>query len=333
LIEVLVVVAIIALLISILLPSLIEARRQAQIAKCLAHLSNLGKATYSFATSHNGYGQAVGEQVEWEHLDPEGRRYAYQMAPASAGSVRWLKAWQVAYARELTLSSVRRNEDLFDTKFNLPSDLAPQASTEYYYRKFGRKEVFECPSDKNLVKNAFYPCGPSVPCALYGAFSYSANEDVFGLTGVVPNTSSGDPAAGNALNIWPGEKDRRGHAWKDGLPSNGPWLAGRLEKIIRPSEVVLYTDGGKEGFPRTQCFLLSDGAKGPLLEDLSRHDPRRLPLLRHGNKGGLATSIADGSGLYAKPLRMDQVTDPVSGDPIPCVQKFAGMFRVSPYNR
>jgi prepilin-type N-terminal cleavage/methylation domain-containing protein/prepilin-type processing-associated H-X9-DG protein len=48
LIEVLVVVAIIALLISILLPSLSLAREQAKVAKCLANLNQLGKATTSY---------------------------------------------------------------------------------------------------------------------------------------------------------------------------------------------------------------------------------------------------------------------------------------------
>jgi prepilin-type N-terminal cleavage/methylation domain-containing protein len=49
LIELLVVVAIIALLLSILLPSLAGAREQGKKAKCLANLGNLGKACYQYA--------------------------------------------------------------------------------------------------------------------------------------------------------------------------------------------------------------------------------------------------------------------------------------------
>lgn len=51
LIELLVVVAIIALLISILLPSLANAREQARLAKCLANLKALGVATTAYLTS------------------------------------------------------------------------------------------------------------------------------------------------------------------------------------------------------------------------------------------------------------------------------------------
>lgn len=55
LVELLVVVSVIALLISILLPSLRNAREQAKEVVCASHLAGLGKAFYTYAGSNNDY--------------------------------------------------------------------------------------------------------------------------------------------------------------------------------------------------------------------------------------------------------------------------------------
>ena len=65
LIELLVVVAIIALLISILLPSLSRAREQARMAVCSANLHFIGQAKEACYAEHNGYGPS------WDDGEPE----------------------------------------------------------------------------------------------------------------------------------------------------------------------------------------------------------------------------------------------------------------------
>lgn len=55
LVELLVVIGIIALLISILLPSLNKARQQANLIKCMANLRQMGQLCFMYATNNSGY--------------------------------------------------------------------------------------------------------------------------------------------------------------------------------------------------------------------------------------------------------------------------------------
>src|ERR1043166_3591336 len=88
LIEILVVVAIIALLTAILLPSLSRAKEQSRVVKCLSNQGGLSKAVLMFAGEHKGYGQMVygppGSQdtpyqgVYFDYVDKSHTKYAYQ---------------------------------------------------------------------------------------------------------------------------------------------------------------------------------------------------------------------------------------------------------------
>ena len=75
LVELLVVVSIIALLISILLPSLRNAREQAKITVCLANLSGLGKASLTYSADDSS-----------EHLIPVP---ATEALPDAPGAFEW----------------------------------------------------------------------------------------------------------------------------------------------------------------------------------------------------------------------------------------------------
>lgn len=77
LIELLVVIAIISLLISVLLPSLSEAREQAKRAKCQANLHSIGTAVQTCSVENNGFGPT------WDDGEP---------GPTS-GTQRFMLTW------------------------------------------------------------------------------------------------------------------------------------------------------------------------------------------------------------------------------------------------
>lgn len=311
LIEVLVVVAIIGLLLAVLVPSLARAREQGRIVKCLANMSNMGQAVLLFAQQHKGYGQAVArgyddfeslpEGPEWLGADPQHNRYAYQSG-LSMGDFStdepFLKAWPVAYASELGVPSIKRMEQY------LAAENVPDPS--FYDERFGRHEIFTCPSDKDLVRDMWSPG------TMYGLLSYAINEDVFGV-------SKG--------------------AWKEGLPHNtgAPRLRGRLELIRRPSEVALFCDGGREWDFANNANVYKKGRRVMLVTWGDFHGPylenyewmaTRLPHSRHSEGGGLCVAFADGSGRYVKPAGW--VTNPRDGERY--VTRYIPRVRVSPYD-
>src|SRR4051812_1602303 len=79
LVELLVVIGIIALLISILLPALNRARRQANLVKCMSNMRQVGLAVTMYAESYKGVLPPVGMKV-----DP-----ATSFSSATNGAYRW----------------------------------------------------------------------------------------------------------------------------------------------------------------------------------------------------------------------------------------------------
>jgi len=347
LIEVLVVVAIIALLAAILIPALSNARDQAKIAVCLSNMSNLPKAVMMFANDHKGYGQAFVEypgflnrdmescrpmdangDPTYANIDPTHTRYEYQSGYFGQTGLR-LKPWPIAYAGYAGYKSYRRAEQYFLyysgealEESNLPTDPG------YYFEKFGRYETIICPADKKKVANVVAPQSATI-----GLMSYGINIDIFGVS----------------TFAW----ENRGYmCWRNGGPQErmslaqsktrgwgGSRLSGKMDKIIRPSEVALFADGGNEALrfpPAAQlmsCHHPPLGVHGPYLENIIRTWPAGFPIYRHSKKGGLCVALADGSGVYAKPIEWITLHDiKVTDQERFYVKRFSRRIRISPYN-
>ncbi len=300
LIEVLVVVAIIALLTAVLLPALGRAREQARIVACSANLSNLPKAVLTFATEHKGYGQLVpayDRQVNEGSVsrDPSGTRYEYDNGRFSRTGPQ-LKLWPVAYAKYLGLKGdiTRRNSAYF-TGTSDPLDT--------YYTRFGHHEIFSCPSDK--VRVNLLTSGISISGGLrYGVFSYGINEDIFGAAGGPPPYKPGAPCYRR-----PDPGDPAAMLWR------AHRLDGKLDDIDRPGDVALFADSGRnegDGIDRQNelisvspqagemgVFSANRDINGPYLENFDAVRDR-LARFRHGNKQGVVIALADGSGKFAR---------------------------------
>jgi hypothetical protein len=129
-----------------------------------------------------------------------------------------------------------------------------------------------------------------------------------------PNDEEGQPgAADRTTGMWRCDYTR---------PARAKRLEGKIDKVIRPSEVAFTSDGGNEENPYGYRLLLTNGsAHGPYFENYE-YSTERLPHFRHGAKGGVVVSTMDGSAKYMKAVRWKGQF----------VQMYAPRIRISPYN-
>lgn len=179
LVELLVVIGIIALLITILLPSLMSARRAARMTQCLAIQRQIATGALLHAANHNGYfplaghlkGTGIGGLVTPRSLnDPGQKRYTYTYVSEPWAQATILAPWQAAVAMEL---GKKRATD-------------GQTTAEMGNREIGLDsylKYFLCPSHKEYVTDiqhfiVHYANGGR-PWLIQS--SYVVNEAVFGI--------------------------------------------------------------------------------------------------------------------------------------------------------
>ncbi len=322
LIELLVVVSIIALLISILLPSLRSAREQARFVKCLAHIRGLGQAGFTFGQTHGGRFQVVASQLALSRVDPDKQRFAY----SENGEVL---AWPVALAQAAGLRGYDYNYK-WGARANTWSEA--EQRREFIAEDF---DLAICPSDRVEISTPFYPSGDSLeplPPDLqlpqgeryWGRLSYGINEDVVGAEDDNMNPQAGD-------------------CWRDGkigqlMRGAGDRLAGNLDRVYNPSTVLLLVDAGpdskeeaRNGVYDNQVadgyanLIISAQAQGPYLGDHRGKWPLRVPDKRH--PGGRVNVLFN--DFHGETVRPSGETWVVAGHTVP--RKYAPQVRVSPY--
>lgn len=307
LIEVLVVVAIIALLISILLPSLSAARDQARSAKCLANMRDMATGVMTFAQTHKNRFQLVtggnalpgldAYALAGPRADPGRSIYAYESGPLPPGKQGpALLSWPVVLLREAG-NRLRRN-----------ADWGVAASDRHEAKGQVREyEQMICPADNIKVGTPVYPYRPDGGW-WFGALSYAINEDVAG----------DDRETGGGT-----------YCFANGQTNGGARLRGHLDKIVRASEVLLIVDGGTDSGTETDTgnLVLSKEAAGPYLEFCSKQWPRRVPDKRH-MKGGLNIAYADGHGGSVQRIPGKYPRN----HPLVTQHAYLPRARVSPYN-
>jgi prepilin-type N-terminal cleavage/methylation domain-containing protein/prepilin-type processing-associated H-X9-DG protein len=284
LVELLVVIGIIAVLISILLPTLAAARRSAYNAQCLSNARQLTMAAMLFAQEHRGYVPVASDDWFAKWNDPLRKKWAYRNdSAASDGSGVTVYDW----ASSLIPYLGGKTGQTFAT--------APEAQSK----------VFRCPADQWMdVQDPGYQLFQNVPPG-YHPISYGYNADIACVSAPPYKQPNGSPISGHF-----GYSDLVGAMWGPtaqpyaAYPKLGHPLQCKLSKISKPSEVLLYADCGTR--PRagsavapldyndclyyTSNFMANNTAlaaedqgklSGVLKTDWLK---LRIPMLRHGGK-------------------------------------------------
>jgi prepilin-type N-terminal cleavage/methylation domain-containing protein/prepilin-type processing-associated H-X9-DG protein len=279
LVELLVVIGIIAVLISILLPTLAAARRSAYNAQCLSNARQLTMAAMLFAHEHRGYLPTASDD-EWAKLnDPMRQKWAYRNDPTAASGIT-----------------------VYDWASSLIPYLGGKMGQTFATAPEAQSKVFRCPADQWLdVPDPGYRIFQNVPDPpRYHSVSYGYNADIACVSANRP----GQPYQGRF-----GKSDQVGVLWGPTSPAYtkpllGHPLQAKLGKVHKPAEVLLFADCGtrpqagsfvapldyNDCLYYTTNFMVDNTSLPPedkgKLSGVLKTDwlKLRIPMLRHGGK-------------------------------------------------
>jgi prepilin-type N-terminal cleavage/methylation domain-containing protein/prepilin-type processing-associated H-X9-DG protein len=228
LVELLVVIGIIAVLISILLPTLNRARESARSVKCLSNMRQLSEAVFMFAQDHKGYmpGRAGSSVLIWDS-GTNTTKQATSAQAAAGDCFDWI-AWQRkkdpvtgqsdtgAADQNITFSGLARYLGS-PTMYHTSADQANQVGLKL-------QDVYRCPSDnlEDRPKNSADNNGGR------GAYRYS-----YALNDCVAMSKSGPQNQG-----WPAPNPPSGGVSAD----QRSWghYSGKISSIKNPSDIIMF---------------------------------------------------------------------------------------------
>ncbi|MCB9850008.1 MAG: prepilin-type N-terminal cleavage/methylation domain-containing protein [Phycisphaerales bacterium] len=336
LVELLVVISIIALLISILLPSLRGARDQAKLMKCLAHMRGTGQAAMVFSNDHDGRFQVATDEFGISQADAQRDRYAYDyeqelltwpVALAQASGITYRANWDWG-VRAQSYAAALAKQDLMADDLEMvicPADKVKIATTRYPWNS-------EWSADNNGLRGDGDPDDDNSPSSAgtsyWGFLSFAINEDIAGAE-VAGGT---DPACWHAVkynNNWFHCVGQKHYPAQLGCGNSGYRLRGILDRVFDPGTVGLVFESGRDKLDSgtgvyANLITSAESSKGPYLGD-SLHNTvgsGRIPLKRHP-KSQINVLFADMHGDTVRAVEFD------ANDKQPT--KFSPRVRVSPY--
>jgi prepilin-type N-terminal cleavage/methylation domain-containing protein/prepilin-type processing-associated H-X9-DG protein len=293
LVELLVVIGIIALLISILLPTLGKAREAARTVACASNGRQLALAMRLFAQEHRGYMPALSDKAWAYQNDPTRSIWVYRSGTNPPVLLDW--------ASSLLPYLGVKNVEWF---VSAPNNVS---------------KVFLCPSDQAQTYPGDYgttsgnqPTGPGLcifnnmnPSTGGYPISYGVNADIG--ANIDRSSNQGRFGLNDNMNVYAGPPGNGGV----GLPLNA-----KLDKVRNSAEVLLIADCGVRynagepipGTPLDRKDLVyyttnyMTSSAGMLPEDLGRLSgiaktgwlQKRIPWDRHRKK--ITVSFCDGHG-------------------------------------
>ncbi|MCH8880817.1 MAG: prepilin-type N-terminal cleavage/methylation domain-containing protein [Planctomycetes bacterium] len=284
LVELLVVIGIIALLISILLPSLARAREQSRMTKCVSNQREIGKGAAVFQNDHKDRLQLVAShevvvggptgQSAIDRVDPTRTTFEYYDYPGEeyAGALLSLRnkellVWPVAYGEAAGFTFGKKN-----WKWGARADTYDRALLVLASIEKDSYNLAVCPSDKIKIGSPGWPNsnkvgeGGFIPTLVaagdlepdddandvsdhyYGALSYAMNEDIVGaeIPGINGKIIPLCFRGGSTDAL--GQNDCLGGD-TSGNCKAGLRLAGDLSRVFAPSKTLLSVDAGTDRGP------------------------------------------------------------------------------------